>query len=71
MPEPPTITTFTEHRQTGRVLRFDPTAAPYLDWNQIALTARQMGAHFEARSDPDGACTVTIFWSYTDEEMPR
>jgi len=36
--------------------------------DHVAQTARELGAHFEARRAQDGACTVTMFWSYADDE---
>jgi hypothetical protein len=69
----PEITmTAPEGRQIARVLHF-PMApmclAPYINWENIAQTARELGAHFEVRYANDGACTITMFWAYTADEM--
>jgi hypothetical protein len=60
----PEITmTAPEGRQIARVLHFP--MAPMC----FAQTARELGAHFEVRYANDGACTITMFWAYTADEM--
>lgn len=63
------IRTESEARQIARVMEIDARHAAYIDWNKVATTARQMGAHFEARTAQDGACTVTFFWAYSEAEL--
>lgn len=67
--QPNIIQTLPEYRQIARVLEFSPVTAPHINWNSIAETARQLGAHFEARTDNQGACTVTMFWRYEADEL--
>ena len=69
MNAPTIITTAPEARQIARVLNFLPHLAPYIRWDSVAEQARELGAHFEARYANDGACTVTLFWSYTEDEL--
>lgn len=68
MPNIPLVITTPEQRQIARTLEFSRTLAPHIDWNSIAQTARELGAHFEARRTDDGACTVTMFWAYPEGE---
>jgi hypothetical protein len=62
------VTVPAERHQIARVLEFSETTAWHIDWNSVAKTARELGAHFEARWTDRGACTVTMFWSYADGE---
>ena len=62
------ITAAAEQRQVARTFDFDATLAPYVNWDSIARTARELGAHFEARYGQDGSLTVTMFWAYRDDE---
>ena len=63
------ITQPAEQRQIAKVLEFSATTAPHMNWDSIATTARELGAHFEARYALDGACIVTMFWAYKDGEV--
>jgi hypothetical protein len=65
---PGLVTTEPERRQIARSLQFDARTAFAIDWNKIAQTARELGAHFEARSANDGAVVVTMFWAYDADE---
>ena len=72
---PAIITTEPERRQVFRVLTFPANLngvnlAQYANWDRIAEQARELGAHWEVRSEPDGTLTVTMFWAYgPDEEV--
>jgi hypothetical protein len=70
MTTPAIVTQPAEARQIARVLEFDSTTAPHINWDSIATTARQLGAHFEARYGQTGACTITMFWAYTAADLP-
>ena len=59
-------TTTPERRQIARVLHFDAILAEYINWDAIGRTARELGAHLEARTHQDSAQTITLFWTYTD-----
>ena len=63
------VTSPAEDRQIAKVLEFPSAYAPYIAWDTIAQTARELGAHFEARQMSDGACTITFFWSYDPDEV--
>jgi hypothetical protein len=54
------ITTSPEQRQIAKVIELDDYAE-YLDWNKVAKTARDLGAHFEVRFG-EGGCCITMFW---------
>ena len=72
---PVLITTTPERRQVARVLTFPSNLsgvnlALYVNWERIAEQARELGAHWEVRSEQGGALTVTMFWAYgPDEEV--
>jgi hypothetical protein len=66
----PEITmTAPEGRQIARVLHFQAPLSNHINWESIAATARELGAHFEVRFANNGDCTVTMFWAYTADEM--
>jgi hypothetical protein len=52
-----------EQRQIARVLTFAADVVLHIDWNKVAQTARELGAHFEARTTDAGACVITMFWA--------
>ncbi len=57
-----------EKRQIAKVLEFSQKTARHINWDSVAADARELGAHFDARFQ-DGACTVTMFWAYQEEEV--
>jgi len=63
------VTAPAERRHVARVLTFDARHVGYVDWSAIAATARELGTHFEARTNADGAMVVTMFWSVDDEPL--
>lgn len=69
MDKPQIIEQPAERRQIAKVLDFPPALAPFIEWQIVAQQARDLGSHFEARFADDGACTVTLFWSYTGDEV--
>jgi len=58
----------TDTARTWKVLTFDPTLSPHINWDSIAVQARQIGGHFTAINKADGSVVVTIFW---DSEAER
>jgi hypothetical protein len=69
-PDTPTIITApAEYRQIAKHMAFPPDFARHINWESIAQTARELGAHFEARYSQTGECTITMFWSYTEDEL--
>ena len=68
MNAPQIVITPAERRQVARVIEFSRDIVLYVDWNRIAETARDLGAHFDCRTSPDGSMTVTLFWTYSPEE---
>lgn len=58
-----------EPRQIARTFVLAANVIDYVDWNAVAATARQLGGHYEVRFAQDGAATITIFWSYTIDEL--
>ena len=57
-----------EPRQIARVLTFDAMQSLYINWDHIAQTARELGAHFEVRTNPPGDIRITMFWAYDETE---
>ena len=57
-----------EWRQVSRVARFDADKTRYINWQQVAADAREMGANFDARTGADGSVVVSLFFSYSDDE---
>jgi hypothetical protein len=55
-----------EQRQIAKTMDFDAKHAAYIDWNAIALTARELGAHFNVRTS-EGAISIVMFWINDDE----
>lgn len=62
------ITSPSEDRQIAKVLTFDKTLVRHINWDSIAKDARELGAHWEARTHKDDSLTVTMFWSYAEGE---
>ena len=62
------VQTQPERRQIARVLPFTADLAPYINWDQIAQQAREMGADFETRGGMTDSVIVTIFWRYAEQE---
>jgi hypothetical protein len=62
------VTTPSERRQIARVIRFGSDIAQLADWAKVAQMARELGAHWEARTHKDDSLTVTMFWSYAEGE---
>jgi hypothetical protein len=67
---PITYTTTTpETRQIARVLAFEERLVPYIDWNKMAETARQLGSQWEVRATPEHPIVVTFFWVVTTDDV--
>lgn len=68
MTDPIIVTTTPEQRQISRARHFPPDLAQYIDWREVADTARQLGCHWDVRRNDDFSITVTWFWTYTERE---
>lgn len=60
------VTTSEARHLAADVLEFQPELARHINWDSIATKARELGAHFEVRFNDHGACTITMFWTYTE-----
>lgn len=60
-----------EHRQIARVLEFSAQTSRHINWDKIAEDAHQLASHFEVKRAPNGAITVTFFWTYSAEELEQ
>lgn len=67
--KPTIIVTAPEHRQIAREMKFTGHLVDHVNWDKVATTARELGAHFEARFEPNGDLTITFFWSYRPDEL--
>jgi len=63
------LTTPPELRHVARVLDFSPTTAWHINFESVARLARELRANFDARYAADGACTVTIWWPVTVDDL--
>lgn len=63
MAGPSTAPAAADQGREFRTLQYPPDLAPYIAYDRIAQTAREVGAAFTVTYAQDGAATVRIFWS--------
>jgi hypothetical protein len=64
--EPIIVTTPPERRQIADTIEFAARFAQHVNWDSIALKARELGSNFDVRSANDGSLTITFFWTYEE-----
>jgi hypothetical protein len=63
-----TILDHTERRQVGKTLTFPPDMVPFINWQTLADTRRDLASDLHVTVNADDSLTVVFSWHYEGEE---